>query len=131
MKITLASVLVSDQAKALDFYTNKLGFVKKVDIPLGPDQRWLTVVSPEAPEGTQLVLEPEGKLPETIAFKIALKNAKIPFTAFEVRDIHAEFERLKGLGVVFTKEPTQAGPVWIAIFDDTCGNLIQIYQMVA
>jgi catechol 2,3-dioxygenase-like lactoylglutathione lyase family enzyme len=124
MKITVTSVLVDDQGKALDFYTNVLGFVKKNDIPLG-DARWLTVVSPEDPDGTELLLEPDSH-PAARPFKEALVADGIPFTAFGVRDINAEFARLKALGVRFTQEPLEMGTVTTAVFDDTCGNLIQM-----
>jgi catechol 2,3-dioxygenase-like lactoylglutathione lyase family enzyme len=124
MRINLTSVLVDDQAKALQFYTDVLGFVKKTDIPLGED-RWLTVVSPQQPEGPELLLEPDGH-PAAKPFKKALVEDGIPFTSFVVDDVHKEFERLHGLGVRFTQEPVQAGPVTTAVFDDTCGNLIQI-----
>jgi catechol 2,3-dioxygenase-like lactoylglutathione lyase family enzyme len=124
MRINLTSVLVDDQAKALQFYTDVLGFVKKTDIPLGED-RWLTVVSPQQPEGPELLLEPDGH-PAAKPFKKALVEDGIPFTSFAVDDVHKEFERLHGLGVRFTQEPVQAGPATTAVFDDTCGNLIQI-----
>jgi catechol 2,3-dioxygenase-like lactoylglutathione lyase family enzyme len=124
MKINLTSVLVDDQAKALQFYTDVLGFVKKADIPLG-EHRWLTVVSPEQPDGPELLLEPDGH-PAAQPFKEALMADGIPFTSFAVEDVHRDFERLKNLGVRFTQEPTQMGPVTSAVFDDTCGNLIQI-----
>jgi catechol 2,3-dioxygenase-like lactoylglutathione lyase family enzyme len=124
MRINLTSILVDDQAKALQFYTDVLGFVKKTDIPLG-EARWLTVVSPQQPEGPELVLEPDGH-PAAKPFKQALVEDGIPFTSFAVDDVHKEFERLHGLGVRFTQEPVQAGPATTAVFDDTCGNLIQI-----
>jgi catechol 2,3-dioxygenase-like lactoylglutathione lyase family enzyme len=124
MKINLTSVLVDDQAKALQFYTDVLGFVKKYDVPLGED-RWLTVVSPEDPDGPELVLEPDGH-PAARPFKEALVTDGIPFTSFAVDDVQRDFERLSGLGVRFTQEPTQMGPVTTAVLDDTCGNLIQI-----
>jgi catechol 2,3-dioxygenase-like lactoylglutathione lyase family enzyme len=124
MKINLTSVLVDDQAKALQFYTDVLGFVKKYDIPLG-EHRWLTVVSPDDPDGTELVLEPDGH-PAARPFKEALVTDGIPFTSFAVDDVQRDFERLTGLGVRFTQEPTQMGPVTTAVLDDTCGNLIQI-----
>ena len=124
MRINLTSVLVDDQAKALQFYTDVLGFVKKTDIPLG-EARWLTVVSPQQPEGPELLLEPDGH-PAAKPFKQALVEDGIPFTSFAVDDVHKEFERLHGLGVRFTQEPVQAGPATTAVFDDTCGNLIQI-----
>lgn len=124
MRINLTSVLVDDQSKALQFYTDVLGFVKRTDIPLG-ENRWLTVVSPEQPDGPELVLEPDGH-PAAKPFKQALVEDGIPFTSFAVDDVHKEFERLHGLGVRFTQEPVQAGPATTAVFDDTCGNLIQI-----
>lgn len=124
MRINMTSVLVDDQDKALQFYTNVLGFVKKTDIPLG-EARWLTVVSPEQPEGTELLLEPD-EHPAAKPFKQALVEDGIPFTSFAVDEVHKEFERLRSLGVQFTQEPVEAGPVTTAVFDDTCGNLIQI-----
>lgn len=124
MRINLTSVFVDDQEEALRFYTEVLGFVKKHDVPTG-EYRWLTVVSPEDPEGTELLLEPSGH-PAAKPFKDALVADGIPFTAFAVDDVHAEFERLRGLGVRFTQEPTEMGPVTTAVLDDTCGNLIQI-----
>ena len=124
MKINLTSVLVDDQAKALEFYTDVLGFVKKNDVPLG-EHRWLTVVSPEDPDGPELVLEPDGH-PAAPPFKKALVADGIPFTSFAVEDVQATFERLTERGVRFTQQPTQMGPVTTAVLDDTCGNLIQI-----
>ena len=124
MKIVLTSVLVDDQAKALQFYTDVLGFVRKEDVPLG-EHRWLTVVSPEAPDGPELLLEPDSH-PAVHPFKSALVSDGIPFTSFAVDDVRREFERLTGLGVRFTQEPTEMGPVTTAVLDDTCGNLIQI-----
>jgi catechol 2,3-dioxygenase-like lactoylglutathione lyase family enzyme len=126
MRIVVTSVLVADQAKALAFYTDVLGFVKKADIPLG-DARWLTVVSPEDPAGTELLLEPDSH-PAAGPFKAALVEDGIPATSFAVDDVQAEFDRLQGLGVQFTQPPTEMGPVTTAVFDDTCGNLIQIAQ---
>jgi catechol 2,3-dioxygenase-like lactoylglutathione lyase family enzyme len=126
MRIELTSVFVDDQDKALAFYMDVLGFEKKVEIPMG-EFRWLTVVSPEDPDGTQLVLEPDAHAAAK-AFKKALVADGIPLTSFAVDDVRAEFERLRALGVRFHKEPTEMGPVTIAIFDDTCGNLIQIHQ---
>jgi catechol 2,3-dioxygenase-like lactoylglutathione lyase family enzyme len=126
MRIHLSSVLVDDQDKALDFYTEVLGFQKKTEVPLG-EHRWLTVVSPEDPDGTELVLEPDAH-PAVRPFKEALVADGIPFTSFAVNDIGGEFERLRGLGVRFTQEPVTMGPVTTAVFDDTCGNLIQIAQ---
>jgi catechol 2,3-dioxygenase-like lactoylglutathione lyase family enzyme len=127
MKIAMTSVLVDDQEKALRFYTDVLGFVVKNDIPMG-EHRWLTVVSPQAPDGVELVLEPDGH-PAARPFKAALVADGIPFTAFTVDDVHAETARLKAAGVVFTQEPLQMGPATTAVLDDTCGNLIQIVSM--
>ncbi|MEO5878485.1 MAG: VOC family protein [Streptosporangiaceae bacterium] len=124
MKINLSSVFVDDQAKALRFYTEVLGFVKKTEIPMG-EVSWLTVVSPEDENGTELVLEPAGH-PAVKPFRDALVKDGIPFTSFAVEDVNSEFERLRALGVTFTQEPTDMGPVTVATFDDTCGNLIQI-----
>ncbi|TFV88084.1 VOC family protein [Blastococcus sp. CT_GayMR20] len=124
MRINLASVLVDDQQKALRFYTDVLGFVKKNDVPMG-EHSWLTVVSPEDPDGVELVLEP-GDHPAVRPFKEALVADGIPWTSFAVADVHAEFDRLKGLGVTFTQEPADMGTVTTAVFDDTCGNLIMI-----
>ena len=127
MRINLASVLVDDQDKALTFYTEVLGFVKKTEVPLG-EHRWLTVVSPEEPDGVELVLEPD-EHPAVKPFKAALVADGIPFTSFAVDDVQKEYERLRGLGVTFTQEPTVMGPVTTAVLDDTCGNLIQIAAM--
>jgi catechol 2,3-dioxygenase-like lactoylglutathione lyase family enzyme len=124
LKIHLANVFVDDQAKAEAFYTDVLGFVKKNDIPLG-DARWLTVVSADDPDGTELLLEPDGH-PAVGPFKQALVADGIPYTSFAVEDANAEFERLSKAGVRFVQEPVDMGPVTTAIFDDTCGNLIQI-----
>ena len=124
MRIVVTSVLVDDQDKALAFYTDILGFVKKTDFPLGKF-RWLTVVSPEAQDGTELVLEPD-EHPAAKPFKQALVEDGIPFTSFGVADVQAEYERLRAAGVVFTQPPVEMGPVTTAVFDDTCGNLIQI-----
>jgi catechol 2,3-dioxygenase-like lactoylglutathione lyase family enzyme len=124
MRINLASVLVDDQEKALRFYTDVLGFVKKHDVPVGED-RWLTVVSPQDPDGTELVLTPSSH-PAVKPFKEALVADGIPYTSFAVDDVKAEYERLRGLGVRFTQEPVDMGPVTTAVLDDTCGNLIQI-----
>ena len=126
IRINITSVLVDDQAKAQAFYTGVLGFETKHDIPLG-DHRWLTLVSPAAPDGPELLLEPDGH-PAAKPFKDALVEDGIPFTQFAVDDVYAEVERLKGLGVVFTQDATDMGPVVTAVFDDTCGNLIQIAQ---
>ena len=127
MRIYITSVLVDDQEKALRFYTDVLGFVKKNDIPLGGNARWLTVVSPDNPEGTELLLEPDAH-PAARPFKEALVADGIPATSFAVDDVQAEFQRLSGLGVRFTQEPLEMGPVTTAVFDDTCGNLIQIVK---
>ncbi|MFE2427970.1 VOC family protein [Streptomyces sp. NPDC059373] len=124
MKIHLSSVFVDDQDKALRFYTNALGFVKKHDVPLGED-RWLTVVSPEDPDGTELLLEPSSH-PAVQPYKTALVEDGIPAASFAVDDVPAEFNRLRELGVHFTQEPLEMGPVTTAVLDDTCGNLIQI-----
>jgi catechol 2,3-dioxygenase-like lactoylglutathione lyase family enzyme len=129
MKIRLTSVLVDDQEKALQFYTKVLGFEKKMDIPMGA-ARWLTVISPEGPADMQLLLEPNSH-PAARAFQEAIFKDGIPLTAFAVDDIATEFERLKAHGVAFKQPPTPAGPVTLAVFDDTCGNLIQIYQPAA
>jgi catechol 2,3-dioxygenase-like lactoylglutathione lyase family enzyme len=126
MRINLTSVLVDDQDKALCFYTDVLGFEKKTEIPIGAS-RWLTVVSPEDPDGTELVLEPDAH-PAAKPFKAALVRDGIPFTSFEVDDVRGEFGRLAALGVRFTREPTEMGEVTTAVFDDTCGNLIQMHQ---
>jgi catechol 2,3-dioxygenase-like lactoylglutathione lyase family enzyme len=126
MRINLSSVFVDDQDKALGFYTQVLGFVKKTEVPLG-EARWLTVVSPDDPDGTELVLEPDGH-PAVRPFKEALVDDGIPFTSFAVDDVGKEFERLRAAGVRFTQEPLEMGPVTTAVFDDTCGNLIQIAQ---
>ncbi|NOK64079.1 MAG: VOC family protein [Chloroflexi bacterium AL-W] len=128
MRITLTSVPVQDQAKALMFYTDILGFIKKQEIPLG-DALWLTVVSPEDSDGVELLLEPNGNYPAMKELKAALVADGIPFTAFQVNDIYAEYSRLKELGVAFMIEPTDMGTTTAAIFDDTCGNLIQLYQL--
>ena len=131
MKISLTSVSIGDYDKALNFYTQVLGFVKKRDIPLGDGARWITVVSPEEPNGVELLLEPNADYPAMKALKESLVRDGIPFTAFQVGDIQYEYERLKSLGVEFTMEPTNMGMTTVAILDDTCGNLIQIYQLTA
>ncbi len=125
--ITTASVLVDDQAKALEFYTSLLGFVKKTDLPAG-EFRWLTVVGKDAQDGVELLLEPD-EHPAAKVFKEALVRDGIPFTSFGVGDAAAEYERLSALGVRFTQLPTSMGPVTTAVLDDTCGNLIQIASM--
>ena len=127
MRINLASIHVDDQRKALRFYTEVLGFVKKNDVPLG-EYSWLTVVSPEDPDGVELVLEPSDH-PAVNPYKEALVADGIPFTSFAVPDVQAEFDRLTGLGVRFTQEPASMGPVTTAVLDDTCGNLIMIAAM--
>jgi catechol 2,3-dioxygenase-like lactoylglutathione lyase family enzyme len=124
LRIKLTSVMVDDQRKALEFYTNVLGFVKKTEIPMG-EVSWLTVVSPDAPDGVELVLEPDSH-PAARPFKQALVEDGIPFTSFAVDDVQAEYDRLHAAGVRFTQKPTDLGTVTVAIFDDTCGNLIQI-----
>ncbi len=126
MRIHLTSVLVDDQAKAHRFYTDVLGFVTKTDVPLG-EHRWLTVTSTDNPDGTELLLEPDAH-PAAKVFKDALVSDGIPATSFAVDDAAAEFARLQRLGVRFTQEPVEMGPVVTAVFDDTCGNLIQIVQ---
>ena len=131
MKISLASVSIDDYDKALKFYTEVLGFVKKRDVPLGGGARWLTVVSPEEPNGTELLLEPNADYPAMKALKESLFNDGIPFTAFQVDDIQQEYARLKKLGVEFTMEPTNMGTTTVAVLNDTCGNLIQLYQVTA
>jgi catechol 2,3-dioxygenase-like lactoylglutathione lyase family enzyme len=127
MRITMASVLVDDQEKALRFYTDVLGFVKKTEFPVG-EHRWLTVVSPEDPDGVELALEPD-EHPAARPFKEALVADGIPYTSFAVPDVHAEFDRLKNLGVTFTQEPVAMGAMTTAVLDDTCGNLIMIASM--
>ncbi|MGW3771254.1 VOC family protein [Actinomadura verrucosospora] len=124
MRIKLTSVFVDNQERALRFYTDVLGFEKKHDVPLGED-RWLTVVSPKDPDGTNLLLEPSSH-PAVKPFKEALVADGIPFASFDVDDVKAEYDRLRGLGVRFTQEPVEMGPVVTAVLDDTCGNLIQI-----
>ncbi|MFE1014780.1 VOC family protein [Streptomyces sp. NPDC058794] len=125
MKIHLTSVFVDDQAAALRFYTEVLGFVKKHDVPVGETDRWLTVVSPEDPEGPELLLEPLGH-PAARTYRDALVADGIPLAQFTVDDVKAEHERLRGHGVRFTQEPVEMGPVTAAVFEDGCGNLIQI-----
>lgn len=127
MKIKLSSVFVDDQDKALKFYTEILGFVKKADIPVG-DVKWLTVVSPNEPDGTELLLEPNGNTAAK-TFQKGIFEQGIPATAFVVEDIQKEYERLTNLGIVFRTEPVKMGEVTVAVFDDTCGNLIQLYQV--
>jgi predicted enzyme related to lactoylglutathione lyase len=131
MKVTVTSISIADYEKALKFYTEILGFVKKRDIPLGGGARWLTVVSPEDPDGVEVLLEPNAEYPAMKALKESLVKDGIPFTMFQVNDIQKEYARMRDLGVSFTMEPTNMGMSTIAIFDDTCGNLIQIYQLTA
>ena len=126
MRIILTGVFVDDQDKAERFYTEILGFVKKHDVPAG-EYRWLTVVSPDEPDGTELLLEPNVN-PVAQTYQKGLFDQGIPAQSFGVADIQAEHEKLKSLGVAFTMEPTEMGPVTIAVFDDTCGNLIQMMQ---
>jgi len=127
MKMKFTKIYVDNQDKALTFYTEVLGFLKKADFLVG-SFRWLTVVSPEEPDGTELLLEPNDNPAPKIS-QAALFQQGIPATAFAVSDIQHEYERLKRLGVVWSREPTQVGPVTIAVFDDTCGNLIQLVQV--
>ena len=127
MRINVTSILVHNQDEALRFYTEVLGFVKKTEVPLG-EHRWLTVVSPDDPNGTELVLEPDAH-PAAKPLKDALVGDGIPFTSFAVEDVRQEFARLQSLGVEFAQEPVDMGPVTTAVFDDTCGNLIQIAQL--
>ena len=127
MKIKVTSIMVDDQDKALKFYTEKLGFVKKTDIPLG-EHKWLTVVSGEEPDGVELLLEPMAFAPAKV-FQKALKDAGIPLTMFNVNDLQSEYERLEKSGVKFSMKPTQMGPATIAVLDDTCGNNIQLVQV--
>jgi predicted enzyme related to lactoylglutathione lyase len=127
MRIKLNSIIVEDQSAALAFYTEVLGFIKVLDFPIG-EFRWLTVASPEEPDGTQLVLEPNAN-PAAKVYQAAMFAQGVPLTAFAVEDIQAEYERLTDLGVRFTMEPNDQGMAVFAVFDDTCGNLIQIYQV--
>ena len=127
MRIKLTSIMVDDQDKAEKFYTGVFGFTKKHDIPVGGGLRWLTVVSPEGPGDLELSLEPNSN-PAGKAFQEAMFKQRIPLAAFEVGDLRKEFDSLKKAGVVFTQDPTPAGPVTIAVCSDTCGNLIQLYQ---
>jgi catechol 2,3-dioxygenase-like lactoylglutathione lyase family enzyme len=131
MKIKLTSVSIDDYDKALKFYTEILGFAKKQDIPMGEGVRWITVVSPDEPNGTELLLEPNAGYPAMKALKESLVKDGIPFTAFQVGNVQQEYERMRSLGVEFTMEPTNMGMSTAAIFDDTCGNLIEIYQLNA
>ena len=129
MKMYIKGIVVDDQAKAHDFYTKTLGFVVKHDIPLG-EHRWLTVVSPEEPDGVELLLEPN-EHPASRTFQKALVADGIPITAFSVDDIEAEVKKLQDAGVTFTQPPMKAGGATMAVFDDTCGNLIQLMELDA
>lgn len=129
MRIKLASIPIADYDKALAFYTDMLGFVKKHDIELAPGVRWLTVVSPAEPNGTELLLEPNAEYPAMKALKESLMQDGIPYTAFQVDDVQGEYARMMALGVEFTMEPTNMGTTTVAVLNDTCGNLIQIFQM--
>jgi len=126
VRIKLTSIMVDDQDKALKFYTEVLGFLKKRDLPAG-GFRWITVVSPEGPDDLELALEPNAN-PAAKTFQKAMFDQGIPLASFETRDLQTDFKRLKGLGVAFTQEPMNAGPVIIAVLSDTCGNLIQLHQ---
>lgn len=128
MKIKVTSVMVENQDKALKFYTEILGFIKKREIPLG-EHKWLTVVSKEEPDGVELLLEPMGFEPAKV-YQKALYESGIPLTQFNVDNLDSEFERLKKLGVKFSMAPTQMGPTKLAVFDDTCGNNIQLVQIM-
>jgi predicted enzyme related to lactoylglutathione lyase len=127
MKIRVTSILVSDQSKALKFYTEIMGFIKKTEIPLG-EYKWLTVVSKEEQDGVELLLEPMGFEPAKV-YQKALFDAGIPLTMFNVDNIQKEYERLVKAGVVFSMKPTQMGPATIAVLNDTCGNNIQLVQV--
>ncbi|MEH1016888.1 VOC family protein [Micromonospora sp. CPCC 206060] len=127
MRISVTSVFVADQAKALEFYTDVLGFTKRQDIPVGAD-RWLTVASSDAPDAVELLLEPNGN-PIASTYQQGLYAAGIPATTFATDNLAKEHERLTALGVRFTQEPTRTGPVSSAVFDDTCGNLIGLHQV--
>ncbi|NOJ17568.1 VOC family protein [Vibrio jasicida] len=126
IRISLTSVPVDDQNKALDFYTNVLGFIKKTEVPIG-EHKWLTVVSPIEQSGVELLLEPMAFGPAQV-YQNALKEAGITWTSFAVDDLQKEYVRLSELGVAFSIEPREAGPVMIAVLDDTCGNYIQLMQ---
>jgi catechol 2,3-dioxygenase-like lactoylglutathione lyase family enzyme len=128
IRLHVTNVLVDDQEKALKFYTEVLGFVKKTEIPVG-EHKWLTVVSPQEQNGVELLLEPMGFEPAQ-TYQKALKEAGIPYTSFEADDLKEEYERLVGLGVEFSMEPKEMGPVMMAVLDDTCGNNIQLVQML-
>lgn len=129
MRVTIISIPVRDQAKALEFYTEKLGFLKKHDEPLGGGNRWLTLVSKEAQDGPEILLEPApNHFEPSKIYQDALMEAGIPYTQFDVDDVQAEYDRLSGLGVEFSMKPTQMGTVKVAILNDTCGNNIQLVE---
>jgi predicted enzyme related to lactoylglutathione lyase len=128
IRIYVTSVPVQDQEKALKFYTEKLGFIKKTEVPVG-EYKWLTVVSPEEQNGVELLLEPMAFAPAKV-YQKALKDAGIPWTSFVVNDLKKEHARLAGLGVTFSMEPKEVGPTMIAVLDDTCGNNIQLLEML-
>ncbi|WP_298933138.1 VOC family protein [uncultured Ramlibacter sp.] len=127
MQIKIASVMVQDQEQALAFYTHKLGFQKMADIPMGPQYRWLTVVSPDGIAGVELALEPMGFAPARV-YQKALYEAGIPATAFTTTDVYAEMQRLQAMGVVFRDQPQDMGPILAVMFEDGCGNLIHLVQ---
>src|SRR5262245_26349132 len=131
MKAKIISIPVQDQEKALQFYTERLGFVKKFDVPLGEGNRWLTVVSNEEPDGPEVLLEPSpNHLEEAKIYQKALFDKGIPYTQFNVDSVQQEYERLISIGVKFSVKPTELGTVRIAVFNDTCGNNIQIVEML-
>ena len=130
MRVKITSIMVDDQNKAEAFYTNVLGFRKNHDFPVSDQHRWLTVVSPERPDDIEITLEPNSN-PAAKGYQAAMLAQGIPLAAFEVSDIAADYERLKSLGVEFVREPTNAGPVIMAVFAETCGNLIQLDQVVS
>ena len=131
MRVTLISIPVRDQEKALKFYTEKLGFIKKLDTPMEGGNRWLTLVSKEAQDGPELLLEPAPVHHEpTKVYQDALKSAGIPWTQFDVNDVQNEYDRLVNLGVNFSMKPTEMGTVKVAVFDDTCGNNIQLVELL-
>lgn len=132
MKVKVIGIPVQDQEKALQFYTKKLGFIKKHDVPLGENNRWLTVVSKEEPDGVEVLLEPSpNHFEPSKTYQKALFEAGIPYTQFNVDDLQEEYERLIQLDVEFTMKPTEMGNIKIAILDDTCGNKIQLIEMVS
>ena len=132
MKVKVIGIPVQDQEKALQFYTAKLGFIKKQDVPLGEGNTWLTVVSKDEPDGVEVLLEPSSNHFEPAkTYQKALFDAGIPYTQFNVDDLQDEYNRLVDLGVAFTMKPTEMGNVKIAILDDTCGNKIQLIEMLS